>query len=60
MPTHYQGEPEEVRALDALVKLTRAADAVNRRLDGLLAEAKLTTSFPSMEVVSAARPSCSR
>ena len=44
MPTHYQGEPEEVRALDALVKLTRAADAVNRRLDGLLAEAKLTTS----------------
>ncbi len=44
MPTHYQGEPEEVRALDALVKLTRAADAVNRRLDGLLAEAHLTTS----------------
>lgn len=44
MPTHYQGEPAEVRALDALVKLTRAADAVNRRLDGLLAEAKLTTS----------------
>lgn len=44
MPTHYQGAPEEVRALDALVKLTRAADAVNRRLDGLLAEAGLTTS----------------
>lgn len=44
MPTHYQGEPEEVRALDALVKLTRAADAVNRRLDGLLAEAHLTAS----------------
>ncbi|MFN4283843.1 MAG: MarR family winged helix-turn-helix transcriptional regulator [Alphaproteobacteria bacterium] len=44
MPTHYQGAPEEVRALDALVKLTRAADVVNRRLDGLLAEANLTTS----------------
>ena len=38
MPTHYQGSPEEVRALDAFVKLVRASGSVvartNRPLSG--------------------------
>lgn len=32
MPTHYQGPPEEVLALDALIKLSRALDSFNARL----------------------------
>jgi MarR family transcriptional regulator, 2-MHQ and catechol-resistance regulon repressor len=32
MPTHHQGPPDEVRALDAYVKLVRAADSVERVL----------------------------
>jgi MarR family 2-MHQ and catechol resistance regulon transcriptional repressor len=61
MPTHYQGAPEEVRALDALVKLTRATEAVNRRLDGLLAEANLTTSqFGVLEALLHLGPLCQK
>lgn len=32
MPTHYQGNPQEVRALDTFIKLTRAAESCNARL----------------------------
>ena len=32
MPTHYQGSPEEVLALDTYIKLTRAADSLGARL----------------------------
>lgn len=32
MPTHYQGTPQEVQALDAFIKLTRAADSFSNRL----------------------------
>ncbi len=32
MPTHYQGTPEEVLALNAFIKLTRAADSLEARL----------------------------
>ena len=32
MPTHYSGTPEEVRALDAWIKFTRAADSFGARL----------------------------
>ena len=32
MPTHYQGTPEEVLALNTLIKLTRAADSLTARL----------------------------
>jgi MarR family 2-MHQ and catechol resistance regulon transcriptional repressor len=32
MPTHYKGSAEEVRALDAFIKLTRAAESVGARL----------------------------
>lgn len=32
MPTHYQGSPETVRALDTFIKLTRATESVLARL----------------------------
>ncbi len=32
MPTHYQGTPEEILALNAFIKLTRAADSLEARL----------------------------
>lgn len=32
MPTHYQGPPETVRALDTFIKLTRATESVLARL----------------------------
>ncbi len=61
MPTHYQGAPEEVRAFDALVKLTRAANAVNSRLDALFAEAKLSTSqFGVLEALLHLGPLCQK
>ncbi len=61
MPTHYQGAPEEVRAFDALVKLTRAANAVNGRLDSLFAEANLSTSqFGVLEALLHLGPLCQK
>jgi len=33
MPTHYQGNPETVRALDTFIKLTRAAESLTARLN---------------------------
>lgn len=32
MPTHFQGNPETVRALDSFIKLTRAAESIQARL----------------------------
>ena len=32
MPTHHQGSPEEIRALNAFIKLTRATDSLTARL----------------------------
>lgn len=32
MPTHYQGPPETVRALDTFIKLTRATESILTRL----------------------------
>jgi MarR family 2-MHQ and catechol resistance regulon transcriptional repressor len=32
MPTHYRGTPEEILALNAFIKLTRAADSLLARL----------------------------
>ena len=42
MGTHYDGRPAETRALDAYIKLTRAAASVDARLAPGLAEAGLT------------------
>ena len=43
MPTHYKGIPEEVRALDAYVKLSRASGTLDARLATNLARLGLTT-----------------
>ncbi len=32
MPTHYQGPPETIRALDTFIKLTRATESIMARL----------------------------
>ncbi len=44
MPTHYQGSAAERRALDAYIKLTRAAEAVNGRVNDHLHRRGLTVS----------------
>ena len=44
MPTKYTGSAEEVRALDAYIKLMRCANSVTSRLNPLLGSAGLTTS----------------
>ncbi len=42
--TGYRGSAEEVRALNAYVKLMRAAESVSAKIHGHLTEAKLTVS----------------
>ncbi len=52
MGTHYKGTEEEVRALDAFIKLTRAAESINNRLSPLLNEWNLSISqFGVLEVL---------
>jgi MarR family 2-MHQ and catechol resistance regulon transcriptional repressor len=42
--THYKGTKDEVRALSAYVKLTRASESMTARIHGHLADAGLTVS----------------
>lgn len=42
MATHYHGRPEELDALNALIKLMRAADSVSAELARTLTDANLT------------------
>src|SRR5262245_17075490 len=52
MPTRHEGSEEEVRALNAFIKLVRATESVGARLSPLLAEAGLTTSqFGALEAL---------
>ncbi len=44
MGTHYRGTKEEVRALDAFIKLVRAAGSVSARLEASFSELGLTVS----------------
>jgi MarR family transcriptional regulator, 2-MHQ and catechol-resistance regulon repressor len=44
MSTHYQGTESERLALDAYIKLSRAAEATGRRINDYLHERNLTTS----------------
>lgn len=44
MPTHYRGQPDEVRALDTYIKLNRAAESVSQRINAHLADLDLTIS----------------
>lgn len=52
MGTKYQGSDEEIRALDAFIKLTRAANSALDRTNRHITEAGLTTSqFGVLEVL---------
>ena len=44
MATHYRGSPTEARALDAFIKLTRAAESVNAYVNAHLRDYGLTVS----------------
>ncbi len=43
MATHFKGDPREVRALDAYIKLSRASSTIDARLATNLARLGLTT-----------------
>jgi MarR family transcriptional regulator, 2-MHQ and catechol-resistance regulon repressor len=52
MPTHYQGTSQETRALDAYIKLMRATDSVQAKLDLALHSFGLTENqFGILEVL---------
>jgi MarR family 2-MHQ and catechol resistance regulon transcriptional repressor len=61
MPTHYRGRPDEVAALDAYIKLMRAADSVTARLEPVMASAGLTLGqFGTLEALLHLGPLCQR
>lgn len=52
MPTHYDGTPAEKRALDAYIKLQRAAETVMNRTTAHVADYELTLSqFAALEAL---------
>ena len=52
MGTHYSGTPNEVRALDAYIKLYRASESVSGRINEHLADLGLTVSqFGTLEAL---------
>ena len=59
MPTHYNGNTEELLALDSYIKLTRAADSVNARLNASRSMKNLTISqFGVLEALYHLGPLC--
>jgi MarR family 2-MHQ and catechol resistance regulon transcriptional repressor len=61
MSTRHKGTEEEVRALDAYIKLMRAAESVSARLAPHLARAGLTVSqFGALEALYHLGPLCQR
>ena len=61
MPTHYRGSAQERTALDAYIKLMRAADSVTARLDPLMRAADLTFGqFGALEALLHRGPLCQR
>jgi MarR family 2-MHQ and catechol resistance regulon transcriptional repressor len=44
MATHFRGKPEQIRALDAYIKLTRAAGSINLAMSRSLSQSGLTES----------------
>jgi MarR family 2-MHQ and catechol resistance regulon transcriptional repressor len=52
MGTHFKGDKDEVRTLNAFIKLTRASESVNGRLSRHLSDANLTvTQFGALEAL---------
>lgn len=61
MGTRYRGTPDEIRALDAFIKLQRAADALGSRVHAHLAADDLTVSqFGVLEALLHLGPMCQR
>ncbi len=61
MPTHHKGPEEERIALDAFIKLFRAADSLNRRLSAGLARAALSApQFGVLETLLHLGPLCQK
>jgi len=61
MPTRYPGTPVETAALDAYIKLMRAAEAVTTRVGGVMAAAGLTIGqFGVLEALLHHGPLCQR
>jgi len=61
MATHYRGSAQERGALDAYIKLMRAADSVTARLDPLMRAADLTVGqFGILEALLHLGPLCQR
>jgi MarR family transcriptional regulator, 2-MHQ and catechol-resistance regulon repressor len=61
MPTHYRGAPGEVAALDAYIKLMRAAESLTARLQPGMAAAGLTVGqFGALEALLHLGPLCQR
>lgn len=59
MPTHYQGQPEEIRALNAFIKLTRSAKSILARLSQAGTLDNLTASqFGVLETLYHLGPMC--
>ena len=59
MPTHYEGKPEEILALDTLIKLTRANLALEARMSERGTIGSLTTSqFGVLETLYHLGPLC--
>jgi MarR family 2-MHQ and catechol resistance regulon transcriptional repressor len=59
MSTHYKGTPEEIRALNTFIKLTRAHDSLMARLSAGTSLDSLTISqFGTLEVLYHLGPLC--
>ena len=59
MPTHYKGNTEEIRALNAFIKLTRACNSLESRIAGHGAIEDLTISqFGVLETLLHLGPMC--
>jgi len=59
MPTHYQGKPEEILALDAYIKMTRAVSSFENRVLARCTLGKLTLSqFGVLEALYHLGPMC--
>ena len=58
MPTHHQGPQNEIVALDAYIKLLRAAESVTTRVHAVLPADLTVTQFAVLEVLFHLGPLC--
>jgi len=58
MPTHFQGPPHQVEALEAYIKLMRAAESVTARVNEILPAGLTVTQFGVLEVLFHLGPLC--